>query len=117
MDPLLIKYRGNVSISTILSESGKRFNSLPKIKAYPAGIFWLHAIAACTFGEACSYSTGHIIQGDLTEAQVDEVIATLQPGVTALMARPISPSGKHKWRGRGGGRGGMGGGPRPHPQM
>jgi hypothetical protein len=38
MDPLLTKYRGNVSISTILSESGKRFNSLPKLKAYPAEI-------------------------------------------------------------------------------
>ncbi len=117
MDPLLTKYRGNVSISMILSESGKRFNSLPKLKAYPAGICWLHAVAACTFGEACSYSTGHINQGDLTKAQVDKVIATLQPGVTALMARPISPSGKRKWRGRGGGRGGMGGGPPPHPQM
>lgn len=117
MDPLLSKFRGQVSISTILSESGKRFDSLPKLEAYPGGICWLHALSACTFGEACSYAAGHIAQGDLTEVQVDEAVATLQPGVTTLMARPSSPLGKRKYRSRGGGRGSVGGGPPPHPQM
>jgi hypothetical protein len=116
MDPLLTKLRGNVSVSTLLTESGKRFDSLPKLEAYPAGICWLHALAVCNFGESCSYLAGHINQGNLSDAQVDDVVATLQPGVAALLARPTSPSGKRKWRSRGG-RGGMGGRPPTHPQM
>jgi len=117
MDPLLNKYREQISISTILSESGKRFDSLQKLEAYPAGICWLNAVAACNFGEACSYAAGHISLGDLSDAQVDDAVATLQPGVMALLAWPSSPSGKRKWRGRGGSRGGMGGGPHPPTQM
>ena len=78
---------------------------------------WLHAISACNFGDACAYAVGHIAPGDLTDAQVDGAVATLQPGVTSLMAQPSSPAGKRKYRSRGGGRGSMGGGPPPHPQM
>jgi hypothetical protein len=117
MDPLLNKYCGQVSISTILSEAGKRFDSLPKLEAHPAGICWLHAVAACNFGEACSYAAGHIAHGDLSDTQVDDAVSTLQPGVMALLARPSSPSGKRKWRGRGMSRGGMGRGPHPPTQM
>ena len=117
MDPLLTKLRGQVSISSILSESGKRFDSLPKLDAYPGGICWLHALSACNFGDTCAYAAGHIAPGDLSDAQVDEVVATLKTGVTTLIARPSSPGGKRKYRSRGGGRGSMGGGPPPHRQM
>jgi hypothetical protein len=102
---------------SILSEAGKWFDSLPKLEAYPGGICWLHALSACNFGDTCAYAAGHIAPGDLSDAQVDEAVATLQTGVTTLIARPSSPGGKRKYRSRGGGRGSPGGGPPPHRQM
>ena len=107
MEPLLMKYRGKISVSTILTEAGNRFNNLPKLEKYPQGVCWLHALATCPYVNNCSFATGHITQGDLTETQVDEVVAALQPGVTALLAHPASPAGKRKWKGRGGMAGGQ----------
>jgi hypothetical protein len=102
MEPLLTKYRGRCSVSSILTEGGKRFDSLPCLKAYQNGICWLHAIASCPYGDQCLYAGGHIPKGTLTDAQADEVVAALQAGVTAMVTRPLSPGGKRK---RGGGRG------------
>ncbi len=57
MEPLLIKFRGRCLVSNILTESGKQFDSLPRLKAYPnksAGYillqFALMAINACLRG-------------------------------------------------------------------
>ncbi len=50
MEPLLTKFRGRCLVSNILTASGKRFDSLHWLDAYPAGICWLHAIATCPYG-------------------------------------------------------------------
>ena len=111
MEPLLTKYRGRCSVSSILTEGGKRFDSLPRLDAYPNGICWLNSIASCPYGDQCSYAGGHLPKGTLTDAHADEVVATLQAGVTAMVTRPSSPNRK---RTRGGGRGrGSGGPPAP----
>ncbi len=108
----MIKYKGKVSVSTLLTESGKCFKSLPKLDAYPGGVCWLHAIATCPFKD-CAFANGHINQGNMTKVQVDETVAALQPGVTALLAKTPSPLGKCKWKGRGG----IGGGSPLRPQI
>jgi hypothetical protein len=105
MEPLLTKYRGRCSVSSILTESGKRFDSLPRLEAYPNGICWLHSIVSCPYGDQCSYAGGHIPKGTLTDAQADEVVGAMQAGVTAMVTRPSSPGGKRK---RGGGNRSMG---------
>jgi len=102
MEPLLSKYRGRCSVSSILTEGGKRFDSLPRLEAYPNGVCWLHSIASCPYGAQCSYAGGHIPKGTLTDAQADEVVAALQSGVTAMVTRPSSPT---RQRTRCGGRG------------
>lgn len=112
MEPLLTKYRGRCSVSSILTEGGKRFDSLPRLEAYPNGICWLNSIASCPYGVQCSYAGGHLPKGTLTDAQADEVVATLQAGVTAMVTRPSSPTRK---RNRGGGRGRGAGVPEPPP--
>ena len=114
MEPLLMKFRGRISVSNILTAGGKRFDSLPKLDAYPNGVCWLHAIATCPYGDQCSFSGGHISKGALSNAQAEEAVAALQAGVSALVARngPPSPTGKRKFRG-GRGRGGGGGGAAP----
>ena len=120
MEPLLIKFRGRCLVSNILTESGKQFDSLPRLEAYPNGICWLHSIAICPYGDQCSFAGGHIPKGTLTDAQADEVVAALQAGVTAMVhhARAPSPTGKRKHRaGRGRGVGGPSSGPPAPPQM
>jgi hypothetical protein len=110
MDPLLMKLRGRVLVSNILTAGGKRFDSLPRLDAYPCGMCWLHAIATCPYGDQCVFSGGHISKGALSDAQADEAVAALQAGISALIARnrPPSPTGKRKFRARHG-RGGGGG--------
>jgi hypothetical protein len=102
MEPLLTKFRGRCLVSNILTASGKRFDSLPRLDAYPNGICWLHSIALCPYGTQCSFAAGHLPKGTLMDSQADEVKAALQPGVTALVncAGAPSPTGKRKFRGR-----------------
>jgi hypothetical protein len=101
MEPPLTKFWGRCSVSNILTASGKRFDSLPRLDAYPNGICWLHSIALCPYGTQCLFAAGHLPKGTLTDAQADEVKAALQPGVTALVncAGAPSPTGKRKFRG------------------
>lgn len=119
MEPLLMKFRGRISVSNILTAGGKRFDNLPRLAAYPSGVCWLHAIATCPYGDQCSFSSGHIAKGALSDAEADEAVAALLPGVSALVARngPPSPTGKRKFRaGRGRGGGGAGAEPPATPQ-
>jgi hypothetical protein len=108
MEPLLMKFRGRCSVSNILTASGKRFDSLPRLEAYPTGVCWLHSIATCPYGAQCAFAAGHIPKGTLSDAQANEVVTALQTGITALVNRTgaPSPTGKRKFRG---GRGGGGG--------
>jgi hypothetical protein len=108
MEPYLAKFWGRCSISSLLTAANKRFDSLPTLEAYPGGVCWLHAIASCPYSTGCSFLAGHIKSGDLTDTQVEEVVAVLQPGVTALLARPASPNGKRKYHALGGLGGGAG---------
>jgi hypothetical protein len=106
MEPLLTKFWGQCLVSNILTASRKRFDSLPRLKAYPNGICWLQSIAMCPYGAQCAFAAGHIPKGTLTDAQADGVVAALQAGVRAMVNRPgaPSPTGKCKLRGgRGGG--------------
>jgi hypothetical protein len=63
-----MKLRGHCSVSNILTVGGKRFDSLPRLEAYPNGVCWLHAIATCPYGDQCSFSGGHISKGALSDA-------------------------------------------------
>ena len=97
MEPLLTKYRGRCSVSTILTASNKWFDSLPRLDTYPAGICWLNSIAICPYGSQCAFATGHVNKGEITDVQVDETAGTMQEGVTTLVNRcPSSPNGKRK---------------------
>ena len=114
-----MKLRGRCLVSNILTAGGKRFDSLPRLEAYPNGVCWLHAIATCPYGDQCSFNGGHILKGALSDAQADEAVSALQAGVSAMIARngPPSPTGKRKSRaGRGRGGGGMGAAPPAMPQ-
>ena len=117
MKPLLTKFRGWCSVSSILTESGKRFDSLHRLDAYPSGICWLHSIAFCPYGDQCSYAGGHIPKGTLTDAQADEVVGAMQAGITAMVTRPSSPGGKRKRGGGGHGRGAEMATPPAHPPV
>ena len=101
MEPLLRKLRGRCSMSNILTAGGNRFDILPHLEAYPNGVCWLRAIATCPYGDQCLFAGGHIPKGALSDAQADEAVAALQPGVLAMVARngPPSPTGKRKFRG------------------
>ena len=67
MEPLLVKYRGKCSLSSILTNNNNRFGVLPKLDAYPTGICWLHSIAICPYGPQCASVTGHVKKGEITE--------------------------------------------------
>jgi hypothetical protein len=99
MEPLLTKFRGRCLASNLLTESGKWFDSLPQLEAYPNGICWLHSIALCPYGVQCTFAGGHLPKGTLTDAQANEVVAALQAGVTAMVNRagPPSLTGKCKY--------------------
>jgi hypothetical protein len=113
METLLTRYRGRCSVSNILTASNKRFDSLPWLDAYPAGICWLNSIAICPYGSQCAFATGHMKKGEITDAQADKAAGAMQEGATALVnRRPSSPIGKRKWRGQG-----RGGGPPSTPSM
>jgi len=101
MEPLLRKLRGRCLVSNILTAGGNQFDSLPRLEAYPNGVCWIHTIATCPYGDQCSFAGGHIPKGALSDAQADEAVAALQPGVLAMVARngPPSPTGKRKFRG------------------
>jgi len=117
MEPLLTKYRGRCSVSSILTKSGKRLDSLPRLDAYPSGICWLHSIALCPYGDQCLFAGGHIPKGTLTDNQADQVVAALQGGVTAMVTRPSSPGVKRKRGGGGRGRGAELATPPAHPPV
>jgi len=109
----LTKFCRRCSVSNILTAGSKRFNSLPRLDAYPAGICWLHSIASCPYGTQCSFAPGHVKKVEITDSIAYEVIGALQPGITEIMNKPlISPLGKRKWRGPG-----QGGGTLNPPQM
>jgi len=92
--------------SNILTAGNKRFDSLPRLDAYPAGICWLHSITTCPYGTQCSFAAGHVKKGETTDSIANEVVGALQPGITEMMNKPpTSPIGKRKWRGPG--RGGV----------
>ncbi len=114
MEPLLTKFRGWCSVSSILTASGKRFNSLPWLDAYPTDVCCLHEITTCPYGSQCSFAAGHLKKGNLSDAHTDAVVGAMQDGVSSLVNKsgPPSPTGKCKWRGQGRG----GGTPTP-PQM
>ena len=119
MEPLLMKFRGRVLVSNILTAGGKRFDSLPRLDAYPSGVCWLHAIAMCPYEDTCLFIGGHISKEALSDAEADEAVAALQAGVSAMVTRngPPSPMGKRKFRpGRGRGGGGVGAEPPATPQ-
>ena len=108
MEPLLTKYHGWVSVSNILTDSNKPFDSLPWLDAYPEGICWLNSIVICPYGSQCNFTAGHVKKGEITDAHADEVVGAMQERVMALVNRHpmMSPNGKRKWRagqGRGGG--------------
>jgi hypothetical protein len=115
MEPLLTKFWGRCSVSNILTASGKRFDSLPRLEAYPNGICWLQLIAMCPYGAQCTFAAGHIPKGTLTDAQADGVVAALQASITAMVNRAgaPSPTGKHKFRGKRGGGGNVPSGTTP----
>jgi hypothetical protein len=115
MEPLLMKFRGRCSVSNILTASGKRFDSLPRLESYPTGVCWLHSIATCPYSAQCAFAAGHIPKGTLSDAQANEVVTALQTGITALVNRTgaPSPTGKRKFRGRRGGGGGAQSGATP----
>jgi len=113
MEPLISKYHGWCSVSNIFTAGSKRFDSLPQLEAYPAGICWLNSIAICPYGPQCSFVVGHVKKGEITDAHADNVVGTMQERVTAVVnKRPMVPNGKRKWRGQG-----WGGGPPPIPSM
>ncbi len=105
MEPLIIEYRGRISVSSILTASNKWFDNLPKFDKNPNGTCWLHAIGLCPYGPECTFAAGHFEAGDMMDAIADDVVLKLQPGVTALVENkgPPSPRGKRKWGGQGGG--------------
>jgi hypothetical protein len=107
MEPLLMKYCGRCSVSNILTSGNKRFDSLPRLDAYPGGVCWLHSIATCPYGENCSFAAGHVKKGEITDPLADKVIGAIQAGVTELFNKPrtTSPLGKRKWKGQGRGGG------------
>ncbi len=114
MEPLLMKYRGRCSVSNILTSGNKRFDSLPRLDAYPGGVCWLHSIATCPYGANCSFAAGHEKKGEITDKLADEVVGAIEARVTELVNKPhtTSPLGKRKWKGQG-----RGGGPTNPPQM
>ena len=116
MEPFLVQFGRRISVSNILTASGKRFEDLPKLDEFPGGVCWLHSLAICPYGTNCSFSAGHVPKGTLTEAHADQVVETLQVGITQLMstAPPSggSPSGRKRQRG---GQGRGGGRPSPPP--
>ena len=115
MEPLLTKFWGRCSVSNILTASGKHFDSLPRLEAYPNGICWLQSIAMCPYGAQCAFAAGHIPKGTLMDAQADGVIAAFQAGVTAMVNCAGAPSamGKCKFQGGRGGSGNIPGGTTP----
>ncbi len=64
--PLLMKFWGWCLVSNILTPSGKLFDFIPPLNAYPMGICWLHAIATCPYSSQCSFAAGHLKKGDLS---------------------------------------------------
>ena len=114
MEPLLTKYQGRCSVSNILTSGNKRFDSLPRLDAYPGCVCWLHSIATCPYGPQCSFAAGHMKKGEITDTLADEVGGAIKAGVTELVNKPrtTSPLGKRKWRGQE-----QGGGPTNPPQM
>jgi hypothetical protein len=102
-------------VRNILTASGKCFDSLPRLKAYPNGICWLQLIAMCPYSTQCTFAAGHIPKGTLTDAQADGVVAALQASVTAMVncTGAPSPMGKLKFRGRRGGGGNVPSGATP----
>jgi hypothetical protein len=102
LEPLLAKYRGRCLVSNIITVSNKRFDSLPLLEAYPTGICWLNSISICPYGPQCAFAAGHVKKGEITDAHAEDVIRTMQEGVTAVVNRcPASPNRKRKWRGQG----------------
>jgi hypothetical protein len=104
MEPFLMRFRGRCSVIYFLTASGKRFDNLPKLDEYPGGVCWLHLLGLCPYGDQCSFIAGHVAKGAITDAHADQVVTSLQVGITSLMAQPEgggSPPGKRKWRGRG----------------
>jgi len=65
MEPFLTTFCGRCSVSNILTAGNKRFDSLPRLDAYPAGICWLHSIASCPYGTQCSFLAGHVKKGEI----------------------------------------------------
>ena len=113
MEPFLTTFCGRCSVSNILTAGNKRFDSLPRLDAYPAGICWLHSIASCPYGTQCSFLAGHVKKGKITDSIADEVIGAIQPGITGITNKPpTSLLGKRKWMGPG-----RGGGTLNPPQM
>jgi hypothetical protein len=114
MEPLLTKLWGRCLVSNILTASGKQFDSLPWLDAYPTGMCCLHAITTCPYGSQCSFVAGHLKKGNLSDTHADAVVGAMQDRVSSLVNKlgPPSPTGKRKWRGQGRG----GGTPTP-PQM
>jgi hypothetical protein len=114
MEPFLVTFRGRCSVSNIITEGGLRFDALPKLKAYPEGICWLNTVALCPYGGDCSFVSGNLPKGTITDQIANQICNTLQPGVTAMLNRSGPPSpitGKCKWPSWGRGRGGGGGAP------
>ncbi len=102
MEPLLTKFRGRCLVSNILMASGKRFDSLPWLDAYPTGKCWLQAIATCPYSSQCTFAGGHMKKSDLSDAHANAVVGAMQEGVTALVNKSglSSPTGKCKLRGQ-----------------
>jgi hypothetical protein len=107
IEPLLMKFWGRCLVSNILTASGKWFDSLPWLDAYPTGICWLHAIATCPYGSQCLFAVGHLKKGELSDAHADAVVGAMQDKVSSMVNKsgPPSNNGKCKWRGQGRGGG------------
>ncbi len=80
MEPLLPKYCGRCLVSNILTASNNRFDSLPWLDAYPAGVCWLNSIAICSYGSQCAFAAGHVKKGEVTDAHAIKVVGAMQEG-------------------------------------
>ena len=106
MEPRLAKYLGWCLVSSTLIASNKRYDSLHQLEAYLACVCWLNSIAICPHGTQCSFAAGHVKKGKITDAHADNIVRTMQEGVTALVNRhPMPPNRKRKWMGQGRGGG------------
>ena len=82
MEPFLVRNGSRISVSNILTASGKRFEDLSKLDEFPGGVCWLNSLAICPYGPNCSFIAGHVPKGTLTDAHADQVVETLQGGIT-----------------------------------